>query len=313
MISSPHTRPKSVGIIGATGFVGRSLVDRMTHEDLGHVRLFGRSSGTLAGHNIEPLPDSLASLRGLDTVVHLAGIAHQTASNAEYEAVNERLPLTTARLAHAAGVRRFVFVSSTHVHGRWWQTPMTPELAFSPASPYAASKASAEQQLQMIAAESGLELAVVRPPLVYGPGAKANFALLAKCARAGIPLPLGCALAKRSMVSIDNLADAILAIASMTLPRGPAVLLPADDRDLSVSELFSLMTQAAGRTSLQPSVPAPVMKFLLEALGKQETFESLFRPAVIDRAHWKTFGWLPPQSVWDGISKAVRPRGVSSR
>lgn len=311
MSYSPHARPTSVGIIGATGFVGRSLVHQITQEGLGQVRLFGRSRGSIAGHSVEPFPDSTASLRGLDVVVHLAGIAHQIASSAGYEAVNVQLPLTTAKLAHAAGVRRFVFVSSTHVHGRWSQTPMSPESPFSPVSPYAVSKASAEQQLQTFATESELELAVVRPPLVYGPGAKANFALLAKFARAGILLPLGCARAKRSMVSIENLRDAILTMASMTLPRSPAVLLPADDRDLSVSEMFSLMTQAAGRTSLQLSVPEPVMKFLLEALGKQEMFESLFRPAVINRSHWKNFGWSPPQTVGDGLANGVRPAGVS--
>lgn len=289
---------------GASGFVGRHLVPHLaSHSTL---RLFGRSEGDPNGYPVAPLPQNRLALSGVKVVIHLAGIAHQTASEADYESVNVDLPLTLAKHALAAGVRRFIFVSSAYVHGRWSPEPVSPESAFRPDSLYAHSKVKAEQRLQEFAAKESMELAIIRPPLVYGPGAKANFALLARVARRGLPMPLGQATAARSMVSLENLGDAILNVARDESPLPEAsILLPADDRDLTVREVYKHLCRAAGRHPLAFDAPKSAIRFGLRALGKPEAFDSLFMPMVVDRKHWAQANWTPRQSVEQALRDAM--------
>lgn len=291
-------------IIGASGFVGRHLVSYLApHSSL---RLFGRNERTLSGHQLAPLPQHSSALSGVNAVIHLAGIAHQTASEGEYQSANVDLPLAMAKHALAAGVRRFVFVSSAYVHGRWSPEMVSPESPFRPDSPYAHSKVEAEQQLRDFAAKGRMELAIIRPPLVYGPGAKANFALLAGSARRGLPMPLGEATAARSMVSLDNLSTAILTIAGdeRRLPE-PSILLPADDRDMSVRDVYKLLCRAGGRPATVFRFPKAAISIGLGVIGKPEAFGSLFMPMVVDRKHWAGVGWFPSQSVENGLGSAM--------
>lgn len=291
-------------ITGASGFVGRQLVPLLaSHASL---KLFGRSEGKQSGYPVAPLPQNSSALSGVHVMIHLAGIAHQTASEAEYESVNVDLPLAVAKHALAAGVRRFIFISSAYVHGRWSPEPVSPESAFQPDSPYARSKVKAEQLLREFVAGGPMEVAIIRPPLVYGPGAKANFALLVGVARRGLPIPLGQATAARSMVSLENLGDAILTVArdDTTFPR-PSILIPADAQDLTVRDIYKHLCRAAGRPSLVFDAPKPVVRFGLRALGKNEAFDSLFMPMVVDRRHWLQAQWTPPQTVEDALSEAM--------
>lgn len=300
-------REAVVAIVGAGGFVGRALVDHLDQNASTRVVLFGRSTAVLSGHAVSPFPVEASDLEGVDVVVHLAGIAHQRATAMDYQSVNIDLALSVAAAALRAGVSRFIFVSSVQVHGQWSATPISPDSAFDPTSPYAWSKVEAERRLAALLQGSATELLIVRPPLVHGPGAKANFAALMKAARLGLPLPLGAATARRSMVSIENLVDAIrtLALATSRSNTG-AALLPADEQDLAVRDIYSTLCRASGRTPPLVPVPAWVMGPVMSAIGKGKTFDSLFRPALINRAHWGAMGWSPPQTVADGLRNAVQ-------
>ena len=300
-------REAVVAIVGAGGFVGRALVEHFDQNAPVRLVLFGRSAGVLSGHAVAPLPVEASALQGVDVVVHLAGIAHQRAAAMDYQSVNIDLALSVAAAALRAGVPRFIFVSSMQVHGPWNATPLSPDSPFEPASPYAWSKAEAERGLTTLLEGSPTELLIVRPPLVYGPGAKANFSALMKAARLGLPLPLGAASAKRSLISIDNLVDAVrtLALATSRSNTG-AALLPADEQDLAVRDIYSTLCRASGRTPPLVPVPPWIMSPVMSAIGKGKTFDSLFRPALINRAHWGAMGWSPPQTVADGLRTAVQ-------
>lgn len=300
----------AVAIVGAGGFVGRALVEHFDQDASTRVVLFGRSAGVLSGHPVAPVPIEPPGLNGIDVVVHLAGIAHQRATAADYRRVNIDLALSVAAEALRAGVPRFIFVSSVQVHGQWSATPVSPDSAFQPASPSAWSKAEAERALTSLLQGSSTELLIVRPPLVYGPGAKANFAALMKAARLGLPLPLGAASAQRSMISIENLVDAIRTLA-LASPRSTAggVLLPADERDLSVRDLYSTLCRASGHEVALAPVPAWILAPALAAVGKRRIFDNLFKPAVIDRAHWAHMNWFPRQTAEDGMRNAVQSVG----
>lgn len=300
----------TVAIVGAGGFVGRALVEHFDQDPSTRVVLFGRAAGVLSGHPVSPIPVAPGELKGVDVVVHLAGIAHQRATEADYQRVNIDLALAVAAEAMRAGVPRFIFVSSVQVHGQWSATPISPDSAFQPASPYGWSKAEAERALASLLQGTSTELVVIRPPLVYGPGAKANFAALMKAAGLGLPLPLGAASARRSMISIANLVDAIHALA-LAGPRSTAggVLLPADAQDLSVRDLYSTLCRASGRPAPLAPVPAWILGPALAAVGKRRMFDSLFRPAVINRAHWADMNWSPRQTAEDGLRHAMTSVG----
>lgn len=302
-MTTEGSRPRlSVGVIGASGFLSGHLVPALVRA--GHrPRLFGRTPSP-AGE-VHPPPSQIADLAGLDVVIHLAGIAHQNASAEEYTAVNVDFAATVATLCRNTGVGRYVFISTAQVHGRYSEDAIGPSSAFNPASAYAESKVRAETQLGEIFAGSDTDLTIVRPVLVYAANAKANFQKLRAAARLGLPLPLGCAQARRSMVSIDNLNDAIVTLASAEAKN--AVCLPADPEDLTVSEIYTTLCLAAGKAG--PTVlPAPAwaMRGVMAATGQSAMFDSLFQKAVVDRQHWTDLGWAPGQSAADGLARAMR-------
>ena len=295
----------TIAITGATGFVGQALVRELAARRRNGLRLFSRRPGEIGGRRVAALPETREALTGVDVVIHLAGIAHQTAEDVDYQRANVDLPIALARLAHQAGVRRFVFISTSHVHGRWSAAPLTPDSPLSPKSPYARSKATAEVALSAYVGEVGMELVIVRPPLVYGPEAKANFAILARAAKLGLPLPLGRAKGVRSMVSLTNLIDAIIWVAVEPLPTALTILLPADPEDLPVGDMYLGLCRAAGRSAFLLPVPSTLMRSGLGAVGKAEIYDSLFRPASINRDHWRVIGWCPPQSAEAAFSAAL--------
>ena len=218
-------------VTGAGGFVGTAVVSELARRGISYRAVTRRPrEGYLAIGNIDPATDWTIALEGVETVVHLASRAHVLNEKVE-KALNERLAnqtiagspqpfqsadvdatLNLARQAAAAGVKRFVFISSIKVNGEATRPgrPFTAEDAPNPQNPYAQSKFDAERRLFALAAETGLEVTVIRPPLVYGPGVKANFATMMDWVNRGIPLPLGAVNNKRSFVFVDNLADLII-------------------------------------------------------------------------------------------------------
>ena len=295
----------AIAVIGASGHVGQALASSLLARAPDHIRLFNPAPGAISGRAFETMPGSAADLNGVTTLVHLADIVH-AADDALYQATNVDLPAAVARMARDAGVAKVVFMSSLSVNGHWSGEAYTPDRPFAPKSPYGASKAAAETALRECLEGSETRLAILRPPLAYGPGLQTKFNAFVRAARIGAPLPIGLADARRSMVSLTNLTDAILHLCRHDDGgAAPLVLLPADDRDLTVREIYATLCNLAGKRAWKPRVPMSAMHGAMRLLGREGIYDSLFRPAIIDRAHWRDTGWNPPQSVEDSLREAV--------
>ncbi|WP_291346906.1 NAD-dependent epimerase/dehydratase family protein [Desulfobacula sp.] len=249
------------------------------------------------------------ALDGIDVVIHTAASAHimnDSAADplAEFRKVNTAGTLKLARQAVAAGVRRFVFISSVKVNGektgrqvegvrRSFSEEDVPE----PQDAYAVSKYEAEQGLMAIAEETELEVVIIRPPLVYGPGVKANFRLLMKWVQRGVPLPLGAVHNKRSFVALDNLVNFI--IHCMDHPKAAnEVFLISDEEDVSTTELLQKMARAFGKRSLLLPVPVGLMTFVAGLLGKRNVADRLFGSLQVDSSKARDLlGWKPVVSM----------------
>jgi len=211
--------------------------------------------------------------------------------------------LNLAQQAVDAGVTRFIFISSIKVNGE--QTSCgrvyTAEDLPAPEDAYGISKYEAEQGLLQIAADTGLEVVIIRPPLVYGPGVKGNFSSMMRVVKKGYPLPLGSINNKRSLVALDNLVDLII-----TCINHPAaanqVFLAGDGEDLSTTELLRGVAKAAGVSSRLIPVPVSVLRFVASLLGKKEVSQRLLGSLQVDISKTRDLlGWTPPLSVEDGL------------
>ncbi len=319
----------TVGITGASGFVGRALCMHLANAGLG-VRALARTPVQLARCSYRPMPSLgggigpwRSALQGLDTVVHCAALAHQIGPGAQrnpavYEQVNALGTEQLAMAAVQAGVRRLVFVSSVKVLGE--STPMgQPWTHQSPAQPqgaYAQSKWHAEQRLHHVAAQTGLDVVVVRPPLVYGPGVGANFAALARWVCRGRPLPLGSVRNARSMVGLGNLCS-LLEQAVLNPMASAQTLLVSDGHDLSTPQLVQMMGANCPRQP-KPARLLPVPTALLLAagamVGKRAAVQRLTESLQVDIGHTqRLLGWLPPYSVQHQMAAALKnPSGQAA-
>ena len=251
------------------------------------------------------------TLVNVDVVIHLAARAHvmrDTAMDplAEFRRVNVQGTLNLARQAAAVGVRRFVFVSSIGVNGaESFEQPFAAEDEVAPHSPYAVSKFEAEQGLQVLATETGMEVVIIRPPLVYGPGAPGNFGSLMRWLQLGIPLPLGAIHNQRSLVALDNLVDLI--VTCLTHPAAAnQTFLVSDGEDVSTTELLRRMGQAMGCPARLIPVPASVLKAAAALLGKRDMAQRLCGSLQVDiQKTRQLLGWNPPLTLDQGLKKAA--------
>ena len=249
-------------------------------------------------------------LQGIDVVVHLAGIAHElSAQNAEeiYLQVNSMATERLARSAAASGARRFVFMSSIKVNGERTsaERPFRAADAPDPQDRYARSKWQAEQALARVAAETGLEVVVLRPPLVYGPGVRANFLRLLRLVERGLPLPLGAIDNRRSLVYVGNLADLVVLAASSPDAAG-RTLLAADGEDLSTPQLVRGIGRALGVSTALIPVPVGLLKLAGALTGKGSEVGRLTDSLRVDIAETRSLGWRPPHTVASGMEETVR-------
>jgi len=308
----------TVLVTGAHGFIGSALCTALAHTPV-RLRLAVRQpTAALPGvemvriASIGPQTPWTDALQDCNTVIHLAArahVMHEAAHDplAAYRSVNTDGTLHLARQAAAAGVRRFIFLSSIKVNGEV-TAPGNPFRASDTAHPqdsYGTSKWEAEQGLRQIAQGTGMEVVTIRPPLVYGPGVKANFAALLRAISNKLPLPLGAIHNLRSLVGLDNLVDLIL-----TCTTHPAAaqqtFLVSDGEDLSTTELVRRMANAMG----QPSRLLPVPAWLLQAgatwVGQGAAAQRLCGNLQVDIQHTRdVLGWTPPVTLNEGLRRAV--------
>lgn len=255
-------------------------------------------------------------LRSVDCVVHCAGRAHQLKDNASdplaaFRAINRDATLEVASAALAAGVKRFVFVSSIGVNGSTsGDTPFTADSPPQPDTPYAQSKWEAEQALANITANTGMELFIVRPPMIYGPGAPGNFALLSRLVRTGWPLPFGAMNAPRSFVALPNVADFIRHLVT-TPGLQPGTYLVSDGAPLSTTRFVQLMKEAMGTRNLLIPVPVKWLERGTALVGRSDQVRKMAVPLAIDMTSTrKRLGWAPPWNVRDALRFAFDSTAV---
>jgi nucleoside-diphosphate-sugar epimerase len=301
-------------ITGGSGFIGHAVCTALV--EAGHsVTCVARSSRRLPSGcqevfvpSIGPETDWMDSLEGVEAVVHLAARAHVMREDAAdpldaFRQVNALGTLRLARAAAEAGVRRFVFLSSVKVNGDvTGDRPFTETDPADPGDPYASSKLEAEQGLAEIAGEGGMEIVVLRPPLVYGPGVKGNFLSLLQLCDRGLPLPLGGIANRRSLLSLDNLVDAIGLCLTHPAAAGGTYLL-RDGEDLGTAELIRRLSAALGRPPRLFAVPTTLLKTLGRCLGRRAEMERLLGSLVVDDGKIRReLGWSPPCSLDQGFA-----------
>lgn len=308
-------------VTGATGFLGGAVVQRLLAEDgsrcvavaLRRVNpdFSARVVQSVTG-DLNSLTDWSVALKGVTAVVHCAARVHVMADTAAnpldaFRRVNVEGTLNLARQAAFAGVRRFVFISSIKVNGEETATgeSFTPEGAPDPGDAYGISKMEAEQGLRDISSQSGMEVVIIRPPLVYGPGVKANFAAMMRWLSRGIPLPLGAIHNGRSLVALDNLVDLILIC--LTHPAAAnQTFLVSDDEDVSTTELLRRMGQALDSPARLIPVPAGLFKITAALLGKRDMAQRLCGSLQVDiQKTRRLLGWNPPLTLDQGLKKAA--------
>ncbi|MGK5050954.1 UDP-glucose 4-epimerase family protein [Janthinobacterium sp. RB2P8] len=307
--------PAKILVTGAAGFVGAAFcayLDALGVAYVGSVRKECTLPSRLRVGELTAHTDWSTALDGCDVVVHLAARVHVMADRsgdplAAFRAVNVDATLNLARQAVRHGVRRFVYVSSIKVNGEGTHgKPFTYQDVPAPSDPYGISKLEAERGLQALAQETGLELVIVRPPLVYGPGVRANFLRLMQLLKWGIPLPLGAVHNRRSMVGLDNLVD-LLSLCCRHPRAAGEIFLVSDGHDMSVTELLRSLSSAMGKkpVPLFP-MPAGLLTGIASVLGKSAAASRLLGSLQVDVAHTRTtLDWVPPVSVDEGIRKTV--------
>ena len=301
-------------VTGANGFVGRSLCLALAddgHKVLAAVRSLDKQFigvDQVLITSIGKTTDWSSALQNVDVVVHLAARVHvmnevAVDALAEFRKVNVEGTLNLAMQAAKAGVKRFIFVSSIKVNGEHTlaDCPFTANDDANPQDPYGISKHEAEQGLLLIAQQTGMEVVIIRPPLVYGAGVKANFASMMRVVKRGIPLPLGAIHNKRSFVYIGNLVSLIVRCIDHPAAANQ-VFLVSDGCDLSTTELLQKCAVALGVKARLLPVPQKLLVFSLALLGKRAVAQRLCGNLQVDisKAH-SLLGWEPPVSVEDGL------------
>ncbi|MCX7184827.1 MAG: SDR family oxidoreductase [Nitrosospira sp.] len=307
-------------ITGASGFVGRALCDRLLAHGLDVVGTVRSLPGTpVPGVNycivaeMGAGTDWLDALAGVQVIVHCAARVHVMRDHAhdpltEFRYVNTLGTETLARAAARCGVKRLVFLSSIKVNGESTlpDAPFDQTSPAKPQDPYAISKWEAEQALTRVAAETGLEVVVLRCPLVYGPGVKGNFLRLLQAVDRGIPLPFALARNRRSLIYLDNLTGAIAACLTHPAAAGKTYLV-SDGEDISTAELITHITRALGKSSRLWPCPLGLMKLAGMMTGKSDEVARLLGSLCIDSSRIRNeLDWTPSHTLVQGLAETTR-------
>ena len=303
-------------ITGASGFIGRALAARCVSDGFqvrGAVRNMTRAAALPTGVEAAVVPDAgpdadwAQALAGVSAVIHLAGCVHQEGPRAdsEHHRVNSAGTVALARAAVHAGVRQFVFLSTIKVHGEGGEGPYTESHPYRPHGDYAISKCEAEKSLRAIAECDALQLTILRPPLVYGPGVKANFLKLLDAVSRGTLLPFASVDNRRSLLYLGNLVDAILE----TLRRPEAArgeFLVADAGPVSTPALVREIAAHMGTSSRLVPFPVALLKLAGRVLKNSQAVERLTGSLWADTTHIRNrLGWQPAVSLRQGLQETV--------
>ena len=300
-------------VTGATGFVGRALCDQLKVAGHTVVPALRRGSGLtneVVTGDMCSSTDWRMALAGCDAVVHLAARVHMMRDSAldplvSYREINTEATLNLARQAAHAGVKRFVFISTIKVNGEGRDVPYRETDAPMPEDAYAISKWEAEQGLHRIAQQTGLEVVILRPPLVYGPGVKANFLSLLHAVKRGWPLPLGAIRNRRSLLYLGNFVDAIRLCVECPAAAGQTFLLD-DGQAISTPDLIRALASAIGRRARLLAVPVGMLEFAGMLLGRRATVARLTSSLYVDSSAIRSrLDWTPPFSMEAGLAATV--------
>lgn len=296
-------------VTGASGFVGQGLLPRLAAQGM-QVRAAHRGAapgGGISGLASRSQGQLARALEGADAVYHLAALVGgrlRHAAAADYVAVNSDLSLRLFRAARMAGAGLFVWLSTIKVLGEVAETPLRPEAPYAPADEYAASKMRAEQAL-LECDPGSMRLLIVRPPLVYGPGVKGSFAKLLRLCRTGLPLPLGAASARRSMIGRDNLADFLAHAASASGNVGP-ILHVRDAEEWRVMDLAAELQRLAGHPRRQFPMARRLLAPLARSAGLDGALSRLFDPLRVDAEEsQRRLGWQPLRRSREMLEETV--------
>lgn len=308
-------------VTGGSGFIGSAVINtalamgKKVRASLRHIDANAPANAdTVLIGNLDGNTDWSASLKDIEAIIHTAArvhIMHDAAADplAEFRRVNVEGTLNLARQAAASGVKRFVFVSSIKVNGEATRTgvPFTADDAAAPQDAYGLSKYEAEIGLHQLAAMTGMEIVIVRPPLVYGPGVKANFAAMMRLLSSGLPLPLGAVNGnRRSLVALDNLGDLLLKCIDYPAAVNQTFLV-SDGEDLSTTELLRRAGRVMGKQGWLLPVPPKLLQFAANTLGKADVAQRLLGSLQVDITKTRELlGWTPPISVNEGLRRAAQ-------
>lgn len=306
-------------LTGSTGFLGSRLATVLhSNPDINLTAAVRRRIEIPAAHVVEVQgldanTDWSAVLTNQQVVIHAAARAHIMKDEvadplAEYRRINVDGTVNLARQAAAAGVKRFIFISSINVNGEQTSlgSPFLVDDVVAPKDVTGVSKWEAEQGLQQLAADTGMELVIIRPPLVYGPGVKGNFASMIKLVAKGLPLPLGAIHNQRSLVSVDNLVDLIITCIDHPAAANQ-VFLAGDGQDLSTTELLRGVARAMGKPARLIPVPSSLLMLGATLLGKKAVAQRLLGSLQVDISKAReVLGWEPPVSVEEGLKRCFK-------
>ncbi|WP_196157746.1 SDR family oxidoreductase [Reinekea sp. G2M2-21] len=307
----------NVLVTGANGFLGQALIKQLVSQRNIHARTLTRKpidAGQLDSFvgeldDIELLSNAV---NGMESIIHCAARAHVMEDSSEnpldeYRITNVKGSIALANAAIQSGVKRFIYISSIKVNGGSTsdENAFTPFDTASPEDYYGQSKYEAEEALKELVRESDMELVIIRPPLVYGPGVKGNFASLLKLSAKPLPLPLGAINNSRSLVALDNLVDLIMTCIGHENAAGKTFLV-SDDEDVSTSELLNKIGAAMGKKLLLLPVPKWLMLGPAKLLGQSGAVERLFGSLRVDISFTKEqLSWVPPVSMDEQLKSTI--------
>ena len=303
-------------LTGSTGFIGKSMCKKFEEKSISFIApvrsIAGKSTESAKLLKIDSITsetDWSVALKNVNTVIHLAAYVHTMSSSttsllSEYRKVNTAGTLNLAKQAAQSGVVRFIFLSTIKVNGEYSleNKPFIADDVNIPTDPYALSKYEAEHGLRELAAKTGMEVVIIRPPLVYGPGVKGNFQSMIKLLSKGYPLPFGSVRNMRSLVAVDNLTDLIIRCVDHPAAAN-RIFLASDGEDISTTELLIEISKALEKPNRLIPIPQSILEIALRIFGKKEIAIRLFGNLQVDITETtQVLDWKPVV----GFEKAVK-------